>query len=213
MKTKVFVYRMKARWARLTQPLREVIERLVWRLKLAAEDAYDQQSWENRWPVAPKPLSKRIRRAVLLALAERYDWRGHPGRYEGCGSQLIGEWLWDLSMDGGQDADTGDTEHGGWHALFYGPFPWDPREDIAIILTQWSSGAITYGWYATKTEADEVFEAASREYSEAMSLEEPEGEDEDRIYDQMRDDILTGDAPLRLSTRGEYIAIDLDRVD
>jgi hypothetical protein len=71
-------------------------------------------------------------------------------------------WLWDRTLDGGADAETGDADTFGWYGLMG-----------RNILCQVSTGYVMRERFASATAAREYFDKLETEYCESF---DPEGE-------------------------------------
>lgn len=151
-----------------------------------------------------------IERVTWRWYAVLWRWHRHPGRYEGCTSQRIAEWL-----DGHTEyarREAGDTEYTGWVALFAAealPWAW-PYE--ALLFSRDSSGYCDYSgetMAAAEAHLDRIDRAMVEAEPTCDICGEPMVEDdadwngetgqhhsceesdrENRLYDQARDDAL-----------------------
>jgi hypothetical protein len=79
-----------------------------------------------------------------------YTKQHHPGKFEGCYSEWLGEVLYEVTMLTGEDESLGEVDGFGWYALIHGKrWSWIVHED--------SQGFFDYDQYKSKMEAVSVW--------------------------------------------------------
>lgn len=86
-----------------------------------------------------------------------------PGKFEGCENEDIGKKLYEITLDGGPDAELGEVDGFGWYGLIADTgIPEAPH----VIVWEDNNGFFDYRAYESEQEARERWEALEDEYRE-----------------------------------------------
>ncbi len=104
---------------------------------------------------------------------------GHLGKFPDCQTEA----LWTVSLDSGQDEQTGSVDAHGWFALMImtsdKPVELDDGRTVTVPAGNYMVGTndqgFVWSWqYDTEAEARKDFETADNEYGEWLDANEPE---------------------------------------
>lgn len=78
-----------------------------------------------------------------------------PGKFEGCASETVGDFLYGLTLEGWCDEECGDAVEGwGWHGMLTwtdgGPAEVNMPGCVGAIVHEDTNGFITYDLYASQ---------------------------------------------------------------
>jgi hypothetical protein len=81
------------------------------------------------------------------------------GKFEACANQELAEKLYDITLDGGCDAELGDVQDFGWYGLII-------EDDKAYIVNENNDGFFTYTEYTSMLAARKAWLNIEADYND-----------------------------------------------